>query len=563
MKQLFLTFIFLFVLLGGSSAQELTVKSMEAAPLDLSASTSPRLDLNKQPCALVKVQLPLVGAAFSGNVLGEVENRAGVYWVYMSQGSYKLQVRHQDFMPLEVNFRDYGIRGVEGKVTYVLTLQKPQGGSQTVDDGRQYLAMSITPKHSKVMIDDEERGLQDGQLSIRLRKGRHHYHVECYGYTSEDGDVELGDKRGDPIVVNLRSKEATLSVSCATAGAQIYINEKLYGASPWTGRLPKGDDYIVEARLAGYHPQQQSLSLDWNESRQVTLPALQAIAGSLDVNYLPLDAEVWLDGKKVGQSPDVFRDISVGRHEMELRKSGYQAKKEQIEIKEGQITAVSGKLEALATGQAAIGGQAVAGGSGTSGMDNGHEWVDLGLSVCWATTNVGASKPGDYGDYYAWGETSMKGNYDWSTYKYCKGSYITLTKYCTKSDYGTVDNKTILDASDDVAHLKWGGNWRMPTCDELEELKEKCKWTWEERDDHKGYKVTGPNGNSIFLPAAGYRYGSSLDNAGSYGGYWSRTLNEIFPNSALSLDFDSSGIDADYSSRRYYGCSVRPVCLSE
>ena len=553
MKQLFLTFIFLFALLGGSSAQELTVKSMEAAPLDLSASTSPRLDLNKQPCALVKVRLPLVGAAFSGNVLGEVENRAGVYWVYMSQESYKLQVRHQDFMPLDVNFRDYGIRGVEGKVTYVLTLQKSQGGSQTVDDGRQYLAMSITPKHSKVMIDDEERGLQDGQLSIRLRKGRHHYHVECYGYTSEDGDVELGDKRGDPIVVNLRSKEATLSVSCATAGAQIYINEKLYGASPWTGRLPKGDDYIVEARLAGYHPQQQSLSLDWNESRQVTLPALQAIAGSLDVNYLPLDAEVWLDGKKVGQSPDVFRDISVGRHEVELRKSGYQTKKEQIEIKEGQTTAVSGKLEASAVGQA------VAGGSGTSGMDNGHEWVDLGLSVCWATTNVGASKPDEYGDYYAWGETSTKSEYSWSAYKYRKGSG-SLTKYCAKSDYGTADNKTVLDASDDVAHVKWGGNWRMPTHDELKELKEKCKWTREERDSHQGYKVTGPNGNSIFLPAAGYRYNSSLYSAGSFGNYWSRTLNEIFQNDAWYQGFSSSDIRTSYNNR-CSGRSVRPVRL--
>ncbi len=556
MKQLFLTLVFLFVLLGGSSAQELTVKSMEAAPLDLSASTSPRLDLNKQPCALVKVRLPLSGADFSGNVLGEVENRAGVYWVYMSKGSYMLQVRHPEYVALDVNFRDYGIRGVEGKVTYVLTLQKPQGGSQIVDDGRQYLAMSITPKHSKVMIDDEERGLQDGQLSIRLRKGRHHYHVECYGYTSEDGDVELGDKRGDPIVVNLRSKEATLSVSCATAGAQIYINEKLYGASPWTGRLPKGDDYIVEARLAGYHPQQQSLSLDWNESRQVTLPALQAIAGSLDVNYLPLDAEVWLDGKKLGQSPDVFRDISVGRHEVELRKSGYQSKKEQIEIKEGQTTAVSGKLEASAVGQA------VASGSGVSGMDNGHAWVDLGLSVCWATTNVGASKPGDYGDYYAWGETSTKSTYDWSTYKYCIGSDDTMTKYCTNSNFGTVDNKTTLEPSDDVAQVKWGGGWRMPSIEELQELKEKCKWEWTQQDGHSGYRVTGPNGNSIFLPAAGYRYDSSLYNAGSYVNYWSRTLYESDPSYARSLYYGSGRIYAG-SSRRYFGYSVRPVRLSE
>ena len=124
MKQTFLTFLFLFAFLRMTSAQELTVKSFQIAPMDLSASTSPRLDLNKQPCALVKVRLPLTGVAFSGNVLGEVENHEGVYWVYMSQGSYMLQVRHPEHVAFDVNFRDYGIRGVEEKTTYVLTVSK-------------------------------------------------------------------------------------------------------------------------------------------------------------------------------------------------------------------------------------------------------------------------------------------------------------------------------------------------------------------------------------------------------------------------------------------------------
>ena len=96
-------------------------------------------------------------------------------------------------------------------------------------------------------------------------------------------------------------------------------------------------------------------------------------------------------------------------------------------------------------------------------MDNGHEFVDLGLSVMWATTNIGANAPEEYGDYFAWGEVSPKETYGWKTYKYCEGSYKTLTKYNYDSSKGAVDNKTVLDYSDDAARVNWGGNWRMPT----------------------------------------------------------------------------------------------------
>ena len=553
MKQRFLTFIFLFALLGGASAQKLTVESFAAAPMDLSASTHLRLDLNKQPCALVKVQLAAADAQFDGNVLGDCEYKAGEYWVYMSQGSYQLKIRHPNFVPLTVNFRDYDIRGVESKVTYVLTLLIPQTG-QVVDDGMRYLAMTVEPKDATVMIDEKLQTPNNGQVKIRLSKGVHQYIVMASGYATKKGNVTL-DEGTARLDVKLESVKASLTVNCATSGAEVYINGEHKGKTPLKEILP-ANNYEIEVRLAGYRSNKQSISLSESESRTIDVPALQAITGNLDVNYDPIDAEVWLDGKQLGTSPAIFRNVLVGRHEVELRASGYTTKKEQIEIKEGQTTAVSGKLEASAVGQA------VASGSGVSGMDNGHEWVDLGLSICWATTNVGASKPDEYGDYYAWGETSTKSEYSWSTYQYCKGSEKSMTKYCTKSNYGTVDNKTVLDSSDDVAHVKWGGNWRMPTCDELKELKEKCKWTWEERDSHQGYKVTGPNGNSIFLPAAGCRNNSSLKFAGSNGGYWSRSLNESNPNGAWSLFFYSSYFSTDYSNR-YYGFSVRPVRLSE
>ena len=199
-------------------------------------------------------------------------------------------------------------------------------------------------------------------------------------------------------------------------------------------------------------------------------------------------------------------------------------------------------------------------------FENGHEYVDLGLSVKWATMNVGASMAEGYGDYFAWGETTTKDTYDWSTYKYCNGSSSTLTKYCNNSSYGNygnngfTDNKTQLELSDDAARANWGGSWRMPTDVEWTELREQCTWTWTTQNGVYGRKVTSKtNENSIFLPAAGYRGGSSLYYAGSNGYCWSSSLNTGSPYEAWYVDFSYSGVGR-YSNYRYYGRSVRPVC---
>lgn len=192
--------------------------------------------------------------------------------------------------------------------------------------------------------------------------------------------------------------------------------------------------------------------------------------------------------------------------------------------------------------------------------ENGYEYVDLGLSVKWATCNVGATKPEEYGDYFAWGETEPKEVYDWSTYKWCNGSSSSLTKYCTNSSYGTVDNKTTLDLSDDAARANWGGSWRMPTDAELTELRTECTWTWTTENGVNGYKVTSKsNGNSIFLPAAGRYENSSLGNTGSGGSFLSSALLTDYSGSAFVLNIFSSSV---YSSGllRHYGQSVRPVC---
>ena len=215
-----------------------------------------------------------------------------------------------------------------------------------------------------------------------------------------------------------------------------------------------------------------------------------------------------------------------------------------------------------------------------SGSHQDHDYVDLGLpsGTLWATCNVGATKPeeyGDYfawgevepkgkhswvnsweevepedeyswenseeyGDYFAWGEVEPKGEYSWENYKWCKGTEETLTKYSTSSYFGTVDNKTTLDLSDDAAYVNWGSSWRMPTIAELDELRNRnyTTWNWTTQNGVKGYKVTSKaNGNSIFLPAAGKRYGSCLFEPGAYGDYWSSCLDSGRSDYAYHLDF--------------------------
>ena len=202
---------------------------------------------------------------------------------------------------------------------------------------------------------------------------------------------------------------------------------------------------------------------------------------------------------------------------------------------------------------------------GAKGVVNAQEntvAVDLGLSVKWASCNIGAKTPEGYGDYYAWGETVPKKNFTWASYKWCKGSYNTITKYCTAREYGVVDNRSVLEAADDVAHVKLGGNWRMPTNKEWDELISKCSWKWTKKNGIDGYLVISKkNKASIFLPAAGFWEASDIY-PGSTGIYWSSSLNSSFPGIAMFTYFDNGGFIGYYGEAiggRYSGCSVRAV----
>lgn len=186
--------------------------------------------------------------------------------------------------------------------------------------------------------------------------------------------------------------------------------------------------------------------------------------------------------------------------------------------------------------------------------------VDLGLSVKWGTCNIGATKPVEYGNYYAWGETSTKDTV--YSYKFLTPDLEHLTKYCHNPRHGTPDGKSRLEKNDDVASVVLGGKWRMPTKQEIEELIEKCSWSWTSINGVLGYVVTGSNGNSIFLPASGavgYKEkGISIVAKGTALFYWGAEISVENDVSAYGL-FAEDGKVKTRSARRLNGFSVRPV----
>ena len=383
-----------------------------------------------------------------------------------------------------------------------------------------------------------------------IDRGVYTLQIQQEKYKDYSTTVTIAEGKTTVITPQLEANFAQLTLT-TQSGADIYVDGRKLGTGRWSGTLELGE-YSVETRQASHKSSYTNLSvLPQTAGKTIVLNDPLPIYGSLIVDGTPMDAVVYVDNKRVGVSPLVYGELLIGSHTVRLEKEGYAKQEKTIVVSEGQEQMLEYTL-AKETPKPKS--------TPTPASTGGHEYVDLGLSVKWATCNVGANKPEDYGDYFAWGETKPKSTYNWSTYKWCRGSNDTQTKYNTKGSYGTVDNKKTLELSDDAARANWGGSWRMPTDAEWTELREKCKWTLTTQNGVKGYKVTSKsNGNSIFLPAAGYRHVSSLYDAGSDGDYWSSSLTSGSPNDAWYVYFYSSNVYRYYYNR-YYGFSVRPVC---
>ena len=324
-------------------------------------------------------------------------------------------------------------------------------------------------------------------------------------------------------------------VLCLVAGLCIFGLRKCLDSGGGDGDSPLPVDSIV-AQLAQVEPPIKTEAPEVTQTRTVT---------SFYASTSPSGASVYVDGKYLGKTPIKDKEVSLGSHTIKITLDGYKAYSKKSTFVEKPFI-LSETLEALPVEPAptsSASAQPAPSKSVATGVINGHEWVDLGLSVKWATMNVGASSPSDYGSYFAWGETRPKS-------EYTADNCVTWNK----------DLKDISgNSSYDAARSNWGGSWRLPTKSELEELKNKCKWTWSTQNGRKGYTVTGPNGNSIFLPAASGRVASMRGRGiGVYGYYWSSTPDASGNQSACYLYFDDDSRRVDWYGR-HFGLSVRAV----
>ena len=377
-----------------------------------------------------------------------------------------------------------------------------------------------------------------GQVAKYIELGTYTFSVVAEYYHKSEGRVKLESKNGTHIEeVVLKPNFADVELKAAS-GVDIYVDGQKKGNSSWKGILGPGT-YQVECRRENYRSTSKYVEVKDGEQYKFTLDAPVPIVGTLVLMSSPLGATVKIDNKEYGKTPLTLDNILIGSHTVSISRDKYEPQTKTIIIKEGETIEENVVLVAAKSQSSSV---PVTGSK--SGTINGYEYVDLGLpsGLKWATCNVGASSPEQYGDYYAWGEIETKGEYT--------------------EDNSKTRGKSMSDISGnsmyDVARAKWGGSWRLPTKKELEELEINCKWEWTTVNGKNGYKVTGPNGNSIFMPAAGYLNWSSLYFAGEYGFYWSSTPYGSDDEYAFGLEFNSSGRSVRWLYRGY-GRSVRPV----
>ncbi len=472
-----------------------------------------------------------------------------------------------------------------------------ESGSVTVNDRTEinkklrpafgYINISTSPEQgAKAFVDGDYIGLTPIKTD-KMKSGSHTVMVMKDMYKMKEQSFTVNDGQTTNATLNMSANFVTITLT-VDIDADIYVDEEYKGKGKWTGRLSDGT-HIFEARKENHKTSVKAVNLVLGKNESIALDAPMPINGDIDINTTPMGATIYIDGKNYGETPNYISGILIGTHELKLTKQGCSELKKTIVVEEGETLTINetlqtGKAITITTDQSGdkiyvdgnyIGTSPitttltygsheikaerngktvsktinVAQSGGDDGVKlafnehNGHEYVDLGLSVKWATCNVGASKPEDYGNYYAWGETNTKSSY---------------TKYNSKT-YGKSMGDINGNSSYDAARANWGGKWRMPTEAEMQEFIDKCTWTWTTQNGVKGYKVTGPNGNSIFLPAAGFRNWSSLDYAGSNGSYWSSTpYDNGYDYDACYLYFDSGSQSMGYTNPSD-GHSVRPV----
>lgn len=388
-----------------------------------------------------------------------------------------------------------------------------------------YLDIVTEPAGAEVFIDGRYVGTSPVSLSERIRKGRTTIRVQKDLYYPDEIIYDVpGDTVRHSTSISLKPRFATVTCICEDREAEIWIDDLKVGTGTWTGPLSSSSSHYLEARRKGHSGTGLRIEVNDGETLIRTIEAPAPLYGTVTLSSEPSGASVRLDGRPVGKTPLTLNNILTEDHSLELSLNGYRTDTSSFTLEQNQ------HLQLLLTLKE----------EDRRGTHNGHEWVNLGLNVMWATCNLGASSPEYVGTYYAWGETSPKG-------EYTKENSLTRGK--------TIESVHISgNPQYDAATANWGKGWRLPTIKDFEDLIYECKWEEISMNGRNGYKVTGPNGNSIFLPSTGrIMYNSK---SGTLGYYW---CSQPSLDSEKAYHLLTESTPQTTIIYRHYGLNIRPV----
>ena len=539
-KRLTLFLFFCLMVLPLAAQKTFSIESFEMDPFDTSAQNPEyqKIDGSGDKYAIIKVTSKegkddLNAYHFNfGYMNSMVEPHGKAVWVYVQKHAKHVTVSREGYETVEKYDLHTTIQA--GKTYRMVLSDKTEMTPLVVQQQMVLFQIEPTDARAVVMVVPEGGnefmlGNQDetGGVAKSLPFGTYTYKVHSEMYKSSEGRFTLND------VVQMHEEKVTLAPNFSTitlnvsSGADIYINGMKKGSSSWNGRLKPGT-YQIECRQEHHRSSKQTITVAENQSETIELTAPTPIVGILAVTSTPLGADILIDGVMCGKTPMNVVNVLEGKHELKLKKNDYQHVQQLVDVVENQVKNVHLELKK---------------GFQAPQLKEDEIWVDLGLSVLWASHNVGAKKPQESGDYFAWGEFRPK------------SIYIPSNSFTYQKKWIDISGEAHYDA----ATANWRAPARIPTKEEWQELVENTTTQWATYQGVKGCWVTSKkNGKSVFLPAAGVRERSSLHYAGEYGLYWSSEPNEENNSQACCFGLNSGNFGLDWYNRSN-GCTVRPV----
>lgn len=340
MKKTFIFILFAFYA-NVLFAQDIEVKSLKQ--IKASAEASTRKDLNDKTCGLLRIKMDEEGAQFSGNLVGDVVYKNGEYLLYMSSGSKRISIKHPNYLPITVLFSEFGINKLASGEEYKMATKLHKEKQKSDPKKRGIVQFRITPSSAVLAIDNQpEASADSGNYTVSLPIGTHYYSVTYDDFTIDNQAVKV-EKQPKTVEVDLTEFCPWLNIKSQDTDADIYINDEWRTTGNWSGLVAPGE-YTIQARKEGFRTLSQTVTLQENEQFTVDFEQMKPIVGSLKVDYEPRNAEVFLDGEKVGVTPLSLDKVKPGRHKLEVKKEFCKDVSKNIIITEEQELEVKGKM---------------------------------------------------------------------------------------------------------------------------------------------------------------------------------------------------------------------------